>query len=108
MKNLYLSNMICGDVYPDNKPGEFINYLNRPLKLDGSWSVALNEMYHVPHTWHNIRYPGNVIRFKLSSSHPHVPQGSFDAEVAVGNYVDILDGGFLLGNVIYAMNLAIR
>src|SRR3977135_3247185 len=65
MKNLYLSNLMCGDVYPDNRPGEFTNYLNQPLK--GSWSVALNEMYYVPDTWHNIRYPGNVIQLKISS-----------------------------------------
>src|SRR3977135_1184548 len=132
MKNLYLSNMICGDVYPDNRLGEFTNYLNQPLK--GSWSAGLNEMYYVPHTWHNIRYPGNAIQIKISSMirkevvgfecvdnqqggyrcrqlpnyeikyHTIPGEASFHGEIPVGNYVDIFD---LLGKVLYAMNLAI-
>ena len=63
-KYLFVKRLVW-DLYPDNKPGEFTNYLNQTLKLDCSWSVALNEMYYIPHTWHNIRFPGNVISMKI-------------------------------------------
>ena len=65
MKNIYLSNTLCKDTYPGNKGGEFSNYLNQTLKLNGSWSVALNELYYIPNTWHNIRKNGNKIFIKI-------------------------------------------
>ena len=131
MKNIYLSNVLCGDVYPDNKPGEFTNYLNQTLKPDGSWSVALNEMYYIPHTWHNIRFPGNVIsmkiegkQFNMRRERPNPWSGTYEehiqfqepewffvhgiaeieAHIPIGNYIDIFN---LLEKVVHGINIAL-
>ena len=61
MKCVYLSNSFCRDVFPDNKPYKFTNYLNEELVLDGEWTVNLHEMCYSSQTWHNIRSSNNKI-----------------------------------------------
>src|SRR5271156_4083681 len=67
MKVVYLSNDFCCDVFPDNKPGKFSNYLNEELVLDGQWSVNLHEMCYGTQSWYNIRNSNNKFHIRVSN-----------------------------------------
>ena len=131
MRNIYLSNVLCKDIYPQNKGGEFSNCLNQTLKFDGSWSVALNEMYYIPNSWHNIRKSNNKILMKISQrqyttretlyifsnrAQANIPYlgnpkyyamsdiENIECEIPIGQYIDVFD---LITAIVYAMNVAL-
>src|SRR5271156_5037372 len=82
MKFVYLSNDFCCDVFPNNKPGEFTNYLNEELVLDGQWSVNLHEICYGTQSWHNVRDSNNKIHLRVSNlldgSKPRKTTGRYD------------------------------
>src|SRR5271156_590784 len=67
MKYIYLSNTFSKDVFPDNKPNKFTNYLNEELVLNEQWTVNLHEMCYGSQTWHNIGSSNNKIYIRLSN-----------------------------------------
>ena len=107
MTHLYLSNTACKNQFPNNKSGEFTNYLNQPLPND--CSIALNEIAYSPETWYNVRNTNNVIKMTYSQTgdywNPHVVSkpGPYEREcrIPVGFYSNVFD---LLKAIIAEMN----
>src|SRR5271156_2222661 len=91
---IYLSNTLCTDDFPDNKPNKFTNLLNEELVLDGQWLVNLHEICYESQTWHNIRSSNNKINVKISNI-------LLECEIPIGEY---LNGEDLMQEILNAIN----
>src|SRR5271156_4754656 len=98
---IYLSNTLCIDNFPDNKPHKFTNLLNEELVLDGQWVVNLHEICYGSQTWYNIRSSNNKINLKVSNvklqnvgTNQIRKMGSdqiIECEIPIGEYLNGVD-----------------
>jgi hypothetical protein len=63
--SIILSSLLCKDAYPENNGGNFHNYLNQELHLDGGCKIALSEVIYEPNSWDNVREGSNDVKISM-------------------------------------------
>ena len=63
-QQIYLSNTLSRNVFPDNTSGDFTNVLCEPIPP--RHSISVSEVYYKPMGWHNIRTTNNKILMEFS------------------------------------------